>query len=332
MSDTVVKLPWHAAQWQRLGEARASGRLPHAVLLSGPAGVGKSQFARRLGQALVCPTPDDAGDACGVCKACHQAVAGSHPDLHRVAPEEPGKPIKIDAIRALTAKSVLSAEQGGHRVITIDPADAMNRAAANALLKTLEEPGSRTVLVLVSSHGDRLPATIRSRCQAVSFPIPPAAQARDWLAAQGCSAELDALLALSGGAPLRAVQADEQAWLGTDASLIAELGTLKHRESNPLKVVEEWQNRPLHLVFEGLKRCVADLVRLAGNPGIVAVYHPGARSDLQSLGQGIDLRKLFLFNDELLQLERDSINNLNPQMMLEHLANRWLQLTRPGGR
>lgn len=325
-------LPWHVDQWQRVADARAAGRLPHAILLSGAPGVGKSLFARRLAQSLICPTPDAAGDACRQCSACHQASAGSHPDLHWLSPEEEGKAIKIDAIRDLTHKSVLAAERGGHRVITIDPADAMNRSAANALLKTLEEPSSRTVLILVSSNPQRLPATIRSRCQVIGFPIPAPTQAREWLDENTTDADLDALLALSGGAPLRAQQADGQGWQVSDTRLMAELLGLKQRQGNPLQVVEEWQSRPLYLIFDGLKRCVADLVRLAHDPVTSRVYHAAARSDLQSLGEGIDLRRLYEFNDGLLQLEREAANNLNPQMMLEQLVNHWLHLTRPGGR
>jgi len=95
------RLPWHEAQWRRLAGARRDGRLPHATLLAGAAGLGKSRFARRLAGALVCPCPDQAGDACGSCEACRQAMAGSHPDLLWVSPEEQGKAIKIDAVREL---------------------------------------------------------------------------------------------------------------------------------------------------------------------------------------------------------------------------------------
>ena len=326
------RLPWHRAQWQRVTDARGDGRLPHAILLAGVAGLGKTCFARRLAAALACPGPGETGDACDACDACRQTAAGSHPDLLWVSPEEPGKAIKIDAVRRLTARSVLAAQQGGHRVVVIDPADAMNRAAANALLKTLEEPNSQTVLLLVSSQPDRLPATIRSRCQVVAFPVPARREARAWLADRVDEHDVDQLLAISGGAPLRALQAGEQGWLQHDAELVADLETLKRRKGNPLQVVEDWKNRPLTLLFDGFKRCVADMVRLKKVPEFEAIYHPQGRHDLQSLGQGIDLKRLYMLNDELMRLDRDANNNLNPQMMLEYLMNRWLQITRTGGR
>jgi len=323
--------PWHTQQWQRLSRARAAGRLPHAMLLAGPDGLGKADFARRLSDSLVCPQVDEAGDACGSCASCRQTQAGTHPDQRSVVPEEPGKMIKIDAIRDLTSKSVLSAQEGAYRVFLIHPAEAMNRAAANALLKTLEEPSSRTVLILVSSHPTRLAATIRSRCQVLKFGIPQVKDVRAWLVEQGAGVELDELLAISGGAPLRALQAREQGWLDESRRLSQELLTLKQRKTNPLAIVEEWEKRPLPLLSDSLKRCLSDLVKLANGLRDTVIYHPGIRDDLQCLGEGIDLQRLYGFNDELLRLDRDSSHNLNVQMQLETIANRWLQITRPGG-
>ena len=327
-SDTY---PWHAEQWNRIMVAHGALRLPHAFLLTGSPGLGKGDFAARLAHALVCVQPNQQGDACGACGACRLVLAGTHPDLHFIRPEEPGKIIKVDAIRALTAKSVLAAQDKGYRVFVIDPADMMNRAAANALLKTLEEPAARSILVLVSSHPDRLPATIRSRCQTVRFPVPPARLVRDWLSQAAAEEELDQLLALSGGAPLRALQAREQGWLGEGRDLCRELSALKRRKTNPLEIVEEWEKRPLTSVLDGLKRCLTDLIRLAnGLPGSV-LYHPALSEDLQSLGQGIDLKSLYGFNDQLLIADRELSHNLNGPMLFEHIVSRWLQITRRGG-
>lgn len=332
MNDSLV-LPWQDDAWRRLHAARAAGRMPHALLLAGPAGLGKSRFARRLAHALVCAKVREDGDACGACPACRSAAAGSHPDLAWLTPEAPGKAIRIDAIRALGAGSVLAAQQGGYRVYVIDPADAMNRAAANALLKTLEEPTSRTIMVLVSSVPHRLPATIRSRCQTIDFRIPPLDAARIWLAHQAelTGGDGDALLAIAGGAPLRALAALQAGWREADATLLAELAGLRERRMNPVAVIEEWAKRPLTELLEGLQRCFADLVRLSAGSAL-RLYHPDRQTGLQSLGQGIDLRQLFLLNDELIQLVRNAGNNLNAAMAAAHLVNRWLQITRAGGR
>ncbi len=327
----AIHYPWHDGQWRQIATARASARLPHAILLAGPAGLGKAAFARRLSNSLVCPETDQNGDACGTCASCRAAAAGTHPDQRFVIPEGPGKAVKIDAIRAVSAASVLSGQQGGHRVFVIDPADAMNNAAANALLKTLEEPASKTVLVLVSSRPDRLAPTIRSRCQLLKFSMPAGAVVRTWLAGQVGETDLDALLAVSGGAPLRALQAQEEGWLEAGRRLARDLQFLKGRQRNPLTIVQEWEKQPLYLLSDSLKRCLSDLVKLASGLRDAVIYHPEMRADLQNLSEGIDLQMLYDFNDELLRLERETSNNLNLQMQLELIVNRWLQITRPGG-
>lgn len=328
----AVVLPWHAAAWRRLAGLRAGSRMPHAILLAGPAGLGKSQFARRLGASLVCARVGAEGDACGECAACRQVRAGSHADLHWIAPDEPGKLIKIDAIRALNRHSVLAAQEGGYRVFVIDSAEMMNVSAANALLKTLEEPASRTILVLVSSRPDRLPATIRSRCHAIVFAVPPTSDARDWLVQELPDGDVNSWLAIGGGAPLQATRAFAEGWLDADRQLIRGLGQLKERRTNPLQVVENLTGRPLTSVLESFRRCVADLVRIRQVPTYVGIFHPTERADLQSLAQDIDFKRLHEFGDELARFDHESRHNLNPTMVIEFLVNRWLQLTRPGGR
>jgi DNA polymerase-3 subunit delta' len=305
--------------------------MPHALLLAGAPGLGKSAFARRLQNALLCTQTDAAGDACGRCDACRLARAGTHPDSHWIAPEAPGKAIRIDAVREIAQRNVLAAQSGGYRVFVLEPADALNRAAANALLKTLEEPASRAVLILVSSHPDRLAPTVRSRCQQVRFGLPPAAEVVQWLAGRVPDAEAESLLAIAGGAPLGAVEAGAADWPGLARSLVAELEALKRRRTNPMQTVENWAARPLHLLLGALQRCLADLVRLAADGSVPVLFHPELRHELQSLGQGIDLQALFRFGDELARLEQEAGRNLNVQMQIEHLVNRWLDTTRPGG-
>lgn len=325
-------LPWHEEHWARLAAARHQQRVPHALLLRGPQGLGKRRFAERLARALVCPQPTPEGNACETCVACRQTSAGSHPDIVHLAPDEPGRQIKIGAVRQLTAKSVLSAQPKAYRVCLIQPADAMNQAAANALLKTLEEPTERTVLLLVTSRPDRLPATIRSRCQALAFRVPPTEIARAWLTEQGPVAGLEDCLPLAAGAPLTALEAAAQDWVGDARRLTGDLAALAARDINPLQVVENWAERPLTTVIAGLKRLSSDLVKSTSGLGDGPLYHPVLRSELQSLAKKIDLRGVYSFCDRLIDCERAAANNANTQMALEHLVNGWLELTRPGGR
>ncbi len=205
--------PWHEAPWARLLQRRQAGSLPHALLLSGPPGLGKRDFSERLQRAMLCDAPVD-GDACGRCRACTFLDAGTHPDRIRVSLEERSdgvlrKEIVVQQIRALSERLSKVSQFGGWQVACIDPADAMNNAAYNALLKTLEEPGASRLLILVADAPWRLPATIRSRCQRADFRLPDRDTALAWLEQQGVDKPRDALDAAGGNPGLARRWADE---------------------------------------------------------------------------------------------------------------------------
>lgn len=212
--------PWLEPDWKAVA-ARAD-RLPHALLLLGPSGIGKLRFGEVLAQRLLCERASGAGLPCGVCPACTWFVAGNHPDFRRVAPgsdeeaadeggesvaegvqKKASRQIVVAQIRALNALAAVGAHRGGRRVILLHPAEAMNTATANALLKLLEEPPSSTQFLLVSSHPSRLLATIRSRCQVLRLERPDAQSSAAWLREQGVEAPA-ALLAFASGSPLDA--------------------------------------------------------------------------------------------------------------------------------
>jgi DNA polymerase-3 subunit delta' len=185
------------------------GRLPHALLLAGPAGVGKRRFANALANYLLCLEPTAAG-ACGACRACKLVAAETHPDMVWIAPEETSRAVKIDQIRALTDFVGKTAQMGGKKIAVIEPAEAMNTNAANALLKNLEEPAGDTHLILVSDAPGRLLPTIRSRCLQNVFGVPSTSESLSWLASiTGSNASAKRLLGLAGGKPLAALAMHE---------------------------------------------------------------------------------------------------------------------------
>ncbi|HEU0277982.1 MAG TPA: DNA polymerase III subunit delta' [Rhodanobacteraceae bacterium] len=204
--DADAPLPaWCRPQWGLLAARAAQGALPHALLLAGPAGLGKRAFAAAFVRARLCDTPRD-GYACGVCHACRLVAAGTHPDRLRVTLEDnpkthvPRREIVVDQIRALSARLALASQLGGWQVAVIDPADSMNAAAQNALLKTLEEPSAASLIVLIADQPSRLVATIRSRCQRIDFVVPPTGVALEWLTAHGVE-DASTLLEAAGGNP-----------------------------------------------------------------------------------------------------------------------------------
>jgi len=158
-------MPWHAEHWARLQARRARDAMPHALLLCGPEGLGKRDFMRRFAEGLLCQHPND-GEPCGQCRSCLLFAAGTHPDFATLSfgLRKDGvqrSEIVVDQIRDLSARLSMSSQFGGWQIVCIDPADAMNAAAANALLKTLEEPSPQTLLMLVADaadHPQSLPA------------------------------------------------------------------------------------------------------------------------------------------------------------------------------
>ncbi|MDE2316958.1 MAG: DNA polymerase III subunit delta' [Xanthomonadaceae bacterium] len=208
-------MPWHAANWARLQARRQRDALPHALLLCGPAGLGKRLFVQRFVRGLLCERVQE-GEACGQCRSCLLLDAGTHPDVVTLGlglrkDGTPRSEIVVEQIRDLSARLAMSSQFGGWQVALVDPADAMNAAAANALLKTLEEPAAHTMLILLADAPWRLPQTIRSRCQCIEFSLPPAAEAQAWLQGQGVAQPQQALEAALGNPGLALAWAQQGA-------------------------------------------------------------------------------------------------------------------------
>jgi DNA polymerase-3 subunit delta' len=253
--------PWNQPLLESLLQ-RAS-RLPHAVLLHGPRGVGKLALAERIGQGLLCEHKDPAKRPCDKCDACRWFAAGNHPDFRRLEPEALRKPsenpedeapakktrpsteIKIDQVRELAQFLNLRSHRGALRIALVHPAEALNENSQNALLKGLEEPPAGAMFLLVSHAPTRLLPTIRSRCQAVPVPVPERQGALAWLERQGAK-EAARWLAYAGGAPLRAL---EYAANGEVLDLlIRSPGIVDAREALP-PLVEAMQKAALDRAF-----------------------------------------------------------------------------------
>jgi DNA polymerase-3 subunit delta' len=311
-------LPWQSLPWEQLMQRKAAGRLPHALLCSGPAGLGKRLFVERLAQGLLCAAPAPDGSPCGTCRACRLFLAGNHPDYVRVEPAEEGKPIRVDQIRAVVAFLGYTSQLGGYKIALLTPAEQMNIQAANSLLKTLEEPPANSLLLLLTTAPARLPATVRSRCQNVVLREPPVQDALAWLAprvANTVAPEL--LLSLSGGAPLQAQVYAEPERLAQRQALFEDYCAVLAGRADPVQTAERWSKDD---VVEALRWLIAwhmDMIRLKMVCDPPRLFNPDWRTALQGLAERWPLPCLFQKLDTVIRLHALCATQVNRQLLLE---------------
>jgi DNA polymerase-3 subunit delta' len=325
----VTPLPWHREALARLLAERS--RMPHALLIHGAPGIGKLEFARAMAGSVLCETPRD-GLACGECPSCHWYSQGNHPDFREILPEasaedgdeaeaEGGKAekaksvfIKIDQVRAVADFVSLTTHRAGYRVLLLHPADALHPNAANALLKTLEEPPPHTLILLVTAYPARLLPTIRSRCRQLGLALPPAKEALEWLEGQGVG-DAQAALAAAGGAPLLARDLAQPEEAELRRRVVAELS--KPSGADALSLAAAIDRPRVERFVYWLQTWVADLllVRLAGTPR----HHVGAAAALGARAKNADVEALFELDRELAEARRLAAHPLNPRLLAEHL-------------
>ena len=263
-----VFAPWQQRAYDHATAALDGGRLGHGLLFCGPAGIGRRVVAERLAQRMLCRDRGGDNGPCGRCRSCQLFAARSQTDPEEIRPDgslahpfghpshpdavfvgyannektkKPRSEIVIEQIRALSERLALTPQYGGAQVVIIDPADAINHFACNALLKTLEEPQPGRYLWLLSTSPARLPATIRSRCQRLEFRLPPRAEALAWLRAQG-HGEVAASEALDAarGHPGRADAWLRDGGMALRRDVAADLALLRRGDAAALETAQRW--------------------------------------------------------------------------------------------
>jgi DNA polymerase-3 subunit delta' len=233
--------PWLQSQCAQLAGLVGQGKAPQALLVHGAAGTGRRHlafwFAARL---LGIPAERFARWADGELDAESAQSDLAHPDFSLVVPPPEKTVIPVDSIRALTAFLHLRSHQGGARVAVVYPADSMNPAAANSLLKTLEEPPAGSSIVLVASSPGRLPATVISRCQHLRVATPSREVARRWLASESDTVDWDQLLDFACGAPLEARSLHRSGFAARASDYATDLQRLRERRDTPVAVAKRW--------------------------------------------------------------------------------------------
>jgi DNA polymerase-3 subunit delta' len=336
---SIAIFPWQEAAWRQLQQLRQ--RLPHAILFHGPGGIGKTLFAEHFAQSLLCESPDELGYACGKCGSCGWFAQHNHPDYRRIRPEvlddaegaageaeeddgetkksgkstrAPSKDIRIDQIRAMGDFMNVSTHRQGKRVVLLYPAEALNNAAANALLKTLEEPPPETVFILISNSLDRLLPTILSRCRKFALELPPADQALSWLKAQGVG-DADMWLAEQGGAPLAALEMGQSESRGTMEEFLRHLA--KPSVEDALKTADRLQKTAPAQQVEWLQRWLYDLfsVKLSGK----IRYYPRYRKELAALSGQVEVPALLQALKGIGERRSIAEHPLSPKLFIEDM-------------
>jgi len=310
---------WLASATAALGAAHRNGRLPHALLIHEAPGAGGEWLAAWTARLVLCR--NSAAAPCGECIACRRVLALQHPDLQWIRPPDDSRQIRIEQLRELTAELALTSHDGGYKVAVIAPADALNRFAANALLKTLEEPPARTLLLLVATQPSRLPPTILSRCQRLRVRSPGRAAAIAWLTATRGAADWDGALQAIGEAPMLLATADPATLVEVGADSDRTLEALAAGRTDPVAAAESWARSDLPLRLLRFERWLTERIRRGERAGAF-LAELSAAPYLPARGAFLNIRELYGLVDEVRELRATLEVPLNRELALEALFRR----------
>ena len=320
-------LPWpvigHDWAVELLQRAIAAGRPPHALLITGPPGVGKGTLAHSLAQALLCI---DDRRPCGQCRACRLVADNAHPDVHWVLPQ--GQSLKIEQVRALNRQLVLAPVEGSWQVAVLDQFESATAGAANALLKTLEEPSPNVMLILLAQQAEALLPTIVSRCQVLALrPIPQPAVERALQERWSVEPEQARLLShLCGGRLGWAVRAAaDPALMDKHHQAVDDLlRVLQGSRVERLMYAEALARQSRSVIAEQFEMWTSwwrDVLLLRAGSS-AALTHIGRRAELERLAARGSIQEaqaaLAAIYEALAQLEQ----NANPRLVVEALLLR----------
>lgn len=323
--------PWLQEQWQKFASMLHAQSLPHALMLVGPQGIGKHEFATAISAALICEQTTECGLACGECKPCQLFSANTFPDYINVAADEEGKAISVDNIRELITKLHLTSHFESHKIALIENADLMNANASNALLKTLEEPSEKTLIILVTSYPLSLPATIRSRCQMIKFYAPKQDQALTWLNSQSQDIDWEPLLRVALGAPLQAMQYHESELLDQRILVIQGFLQMFEPKANPMKIATQIEAIPFALCFQWIQAIIVDLLRIKASDNPITLENPDFYRSLLALAPRVQVTLLVELWELVLERKKLCDNSLNRRLFAESLIIRSYKLALKNG-
>jgi DNA polymerase III subunit delta' len=310
---------WLASAMSSLRAAYAAGRLPHALLIHDSPGAGGDWLAQWAASLALCTQPADA--PCGTCKGCNRVASQQHPDLTWVVPIEESKQLRIEQVRALAEELALTSHGGGYKVGILSPADSLNRFAANALLKTLEEPPARTLLILVAVQPSRLPPTILSRCQRLRVRPPTRGEAVEWLQSVKGSGDWNGVLDVLGEAPFLAAGADPKAIPALGLETRRTLEEIETGAGDPAATAERWSRSEPGLRLRCFENWLTDRIRRQLAPDAHSVENRTAAHLSRPLPI-LKIRGLFELTDGVRELRSLLDEPINRSLAFETLLRR----------
>ena len=313
---SVTTPAWFSAAIEEVNAAYSAQRLAHGILIHEDPGAGGFELARWIAQRVNCVAPKEAGRApCGECQSCRWVAADQHPDVTRLSPEGESKQILIQSVRDLSADMALTAHGRGYKIAIVSPADAMNVFAANALLKTLEEPPARTMVLLVTSQPSRLLPTLRSRCSRLRLIGPSRQEAAEYLTAARGAGPWEEALAATGAGPFTLLDADAAALADLRADTLRTLRDIGSGNVQPPAVADKWAKGELATRLACVESWVTE--RILESTSIRDVTH------LSGSGLAPNICHLFELSDAVRDMRKLAHTSINKAMAVEALLWRW---------
>src|SRR3984957_1617563 len=316
---------WLAAEMATLAAAFKADRLSHGLLIHEAPGAGGDWLAKWAASLVLCQNVAQA--PCGSCRGCHSVATRQHPDLVVLQPIEESKQIRIEQIRELSDELALTSHQGSYKVAVVTPADTLNRFAANALLKTLEEPPARTLIMLVVTQPSRLPATILSRCQRIKVRAPARKEAVSWLEASRGPGDWNAVLDTLGEAPMLAAEVDPKALGEVGGEVRRTLEEATPGGGDPVATAERWSRAELPLRLRCIENWLTERIR-AHSGGDSFFTKVGAAPYLPGGHAVLNMEHLFELVDGERELKSALDSPINRGLALEALLRRFAPGTR----
>ena len=311
-----IRYPWLNPQWQQWQQLL--GRLGHAYLLSGPQGIGIEAFIKDVAQSVFCKN-NQTGQACGQCSSCHLFLTQQHPDYYQLARLEDKKEISVDQVRNLINKLNETSHQGGYKITWIEGVEYLNQSAFNALLKSLEEPAENTLFLLSTHQIDRLPATIKSRCQQLNFTPPAIPDAVEWVHSQAPQADealVKRALRLNWGAPIQALNWIETGLFDEDSQWRNDLKQIQTGRKTASQAVGEWLKfKQPERVFDYFYQWTVSAVRSV-------MYNPQEQQNVSDA----QVQNWLRFQQAVLTAKQNWLANANKELVLESLCLEWLSI------